>query len=116
MTWSLWESFRERALAWAAHHLERADPEQPRFLLLEEAKQRQASVLYAGFAGIAIPTRFGGAGLTLAHQQVWAETVAGHLVPAALQVSLGRCSQPVALALGGQALRQADRLSRPRSR
>jgi alkylation response protein AidB-like acyl-CoA dehydrogenase len=55
------ESFRERALAWVAQHLERADPEQPRFLPLEEAKQLQASVLDAGFAGIAIPTRFGGA-------------------------------------------------------
>ncbi len=83
------EQFRARARAFVQANLERYDPDNPRQLDEEQAKQLQSRIFDAGFAGIAVPTDYGGAGLTLEHQKVWAEEVDGYVVPAALCVSIG---------------------------
>ncbi len=81
--------FRERAVAFVRANLAPSDPERPGHLTMGEAKALQATIFDAGFAGIAVPTRYGGAGLTLAHQKAWAEAVDGHVVPSNLFVSMG---------------------------
>jgi alkylation response protein AidB-like acyl-CoA dehydrogenase len=43
----------------------------------------------AGFAGIAMPREYGGAGLTLDHQAAWAQETRGREVPDILYVSIG---------------------------
>ncbi len=83
------EEFRVRARAFIQANLERADPEDPKRLEQPEAKVLQATIFDAGFAGIAVPKEYGGAGLTLEHQKVWAEEVNGYVVPATLFVSIG---------------------------
>jgi alkylation response protein AidB-like acyl-CoA dehydrogenase len=81
--------FRARARDFVRANLERAVPSGPRRRLsLREAKEVQARIFDAGFAGIAVPRDYGGAGLTLAHQQVWAEEVTGYVVPVPLYVSM----------------------------
>jgi alkylation response protein AidB-like acyl-CoA dehydrogenase len=83
------EHFRARAREFVRANLERADPSGPRRRLsLREAKEVQARIFDAGFAGIAVPRGYGGAGLTLEHQQVWAEEVTGYVVPVPLYVSI----------------------------
>jgi alkylation response protein AidB-like acyl-CoA dehydrogenase len=82
------DSFRERARAFARTSLPgRGDTRRP--MSMAEAKALQAEIFDAGFAGIAVPQEYGGAGLTLAHQKVWAEEVEGYVVPTALYVSIG---------------------------
>ena len=56
------EDFRARATEWIEQHLPSVDdaPVDPREL--------QARLFDGGFAGIAFPTEYGGAGLTLDHQ------------------------------------------------
>jgi alkylation response protein AidB-like acyl-CoA dehydrogenase len=83
------EAFRLRAREFVQTTLPRADPEQPRAMLLDEAKDLQATIFDAGFAGIAVPRQYGGAGLTLEHQRAWAEETEGYRVPLPLFVSLG---------------------------
>ena len=80
-------SFRARARHWVSGNLpaQHGDPEE---LPMEQAKALQAAIFDAGFAGIAVPVEYGGAGLTLEHQQAWAEEVAGFQVPAKLYPSI----------------------------
>jgi alkylation response protein AidB-like acyl-CoA dehydrogenase len=82
-------AFRERARQFVRAHLERIDPERPRKLSIPDARALQAQIFDAGFAGIAMPAEYGGAGLTMPHQQVWAEETRGFVIPTALYVSLG---------------------------
>jgi alkylation response protein AidB-like acyl-CoA dehydrogenase len=49
----------------------------------------QAKIFDAGFAGIAIPRAYGGAGLTLEHQRVWTEESHGYETPGIYMVSIG---------------------------
>jgi alkylation response protein AidB-like acyl-CoA dehydrogenase len=65
------------------------DPDNPAELTLADAKALQAAIFDAGFAGIAVPRAYGGAGLSLVHQKVWAEEVEGFVVPSPLFVSIG---------------------------
>jgi alkylation response protein AidB-like acyl-CoA dehydrogenase len=99
-------SFRERARPFISANLPKADPNGPRSRLsMAQAKELQAVIFDAGFAGIAVPSEYGGAGLTLAHQKVWAEEVAGYVVPAALFVSIGMLGITL-LDEGSEALKQ----------
>lgn len=82
------ESFRERARAFARANLPPMDAGR-RPMTMGEAKALQAVIFDAGFAGIAVPREYGGAGLTLAHQKVWAEEVESYALPLPLYVSLG---------------------------
>lgn len=83
------ESFRTRARAFARSSLPSAPPGGRRSLTMEQAKELQAAIFDAGFAGIAVPEAYGGAGLTLEHQKVWAEEVDDRIVPTPLFVSIG---------------------------
>lgn len=81
------ESFRSRARAWVRANLERRSSGGS--LPLPEAKALQAVIFDAGFAGIAFPRRYGGAGLTFEHQQVWADETRDYVLPGKLYVSIG---------------------------
>jgi len=83
------ESFRDRARAFIAATLAKRDPKSGATLAMTEAKALQAQIFDAHFAGIAVPSQYGGAGLSLTHQKVWAEEVEGYLVPSPLFVSMG---------------------------
>jgi alkylation response protein AidB-like acyl-CoA dehydrogenase len=83
------ERFRVRARAWIETNLPRRDPLAAVEMTMAEARVVQGSIFDAGFAGIGVPKRYGGAGLTLEHQQAWADEVRGFQVPEPLFVSLG---------------------------
>jgi alkylation response protein AidB-like acyl-CoA dehydrogenase len=77
--------FRARAARWMERHLPRWDDE----LMPTRALQ---NLLYDhGFAGIAFPTQYGGAGLTLEHQQAFVEETAvqDRQLPMENRVSIG---------------------------
>ncbi|MET0629093.1 MAG: acyl-CoA dehydrogenase family protein [Acidimicrobiia bacterium] len=82
-------SFRARARAFAESTLPAAGSARARSMTMPEAKSLQAKIFDAGFAGIAVPQEYGGAGLTLEHQEAWADEVASRIVPTPLFVSLG---------------------------
>jgi alkylation response protein AidB-like acyl-CoA dehydrogenase len=82
------DSFRGRARAFVTATLPKKDG-RPAGLSMADAKAFQAQIFDAGFAGIGVPREYGGAGLTLTHQKVWAEEVEGHVVPSGLFVSMG---------------------------
>jgi alkylation response protein AidB-like acyl-CoA dehydrogenase len=83
------ESFRRRARQFIHTHLTPADPDRPHTLSFADARALQAVIYDAGFAGLAVPSDYGGAGLTPQHQGVWAEEVQGFTIPAPLFVSIG---------------------------
>src|SRR3954451_14133315 len=83
------ESFRERARRFISANLPERSAERERAMSMAEAKALQAVIFDAGFAGIAVPSEYGGAGLTPAHQKVWAEEVERYVVPTPLFVSMG---------------------------
>jgi alkylation response protein AidB-like acyl-CoA dehydrogenase len=83
------ESFQARAREFVAAALPRRDPNGRGGMGMDEAKALQRQIFDAGFAGIAVPTEYGGAGLTLEHQKLWADEVKGYGVPSALFVSMG---------------------------
>jgi alkylation response protein AidB-like acyl-CoA dehydrogenase len=99
------ESFRERVRVFARGNLAKARADRPTTLSLGDAKALQAIIFDAGFAGIAVPQEYGGAGLTLAHQKVWAEEVTGYVVPTPLFVSMGMLGITL-LDQGSDALKQ----------
>jgi alkylation response protein AidB-like acyl-CoA dehydrogenase len=82
-------AFRTRVRAWLADNLPRRDRSSDGGITLAEAKALQARIFDAGFAGIAVPREYGGAGLTLDHQKAWADEVSGYQVPTNLFVSIG---------------------------
>jgi alkylation response protein AidB-like acyl-CoA dehydrogenase len=83
------ESFRVRARAFASATLPKRDPSRRRGMTMADAKLLQQQIFDAGFAGIAVPREYGGAGLTLEHQKAWADEIEGHQVPTPLFVSMG---------------------------
>jgi alkylation response protein AidB-like acyl-CoA dehydrogenase len=74
------EEFRRRARRWIETNMARKGPEKLS-LKPSEARALQAEIFDAGFAGIAMPIKYGGQGLTLQHQEAWAEEVSGHQLP-----------------------------------
>jgi alkylation response protein AidB-like acyl-CoA dehydrogenase len=80
--------FRERARTFLAAELPRqTDGGGP--VGMAEARRLQAILFDGGFAGIAFPREYGGAGLTLDHQTVLAQEAAGYRMPFPLAVSVG---------------------------
>lgn len=79
--------FRERARVFLAENLPRMDaqPGVPRF---GEARMLQATLFDGGFAGIAFPRKYGGAGLSLEHQVVFAQEAAPYRMPTPLGISV----------------------------
>src|SRR5262245_60067077 len=79
------EAFGERARAW----IEESLPEAGDSSLTD--RELQAKIFDAGFAGIAFPKEYGGAGLTPQHQKVFFDAAArlGKRVPAGYMVSIG---------------------------
>ncbi len=79
------EAFGERARAWIEQNL----PNEGDETLTDHELQQQ--IFDAGYAGIAFPKEYGGAGLTLQHQKVFFDTAGeiGRRVPAGYMVSIG---------------------------
>ncbi|HXY91951.1 MAG TPA: acyl-CoA dehydrogenase family protein [Acidimicrobiia bacterium] len=77
--------FGERARAWIEENLPPAGDESV------SDHDLQATIFDAGFAGIAFPKAYGGAGLTLEHQKVFFDTAESMVrrVPAGYMVSIG---------------------------
>jgi alkylation response protein AidB-like acyl-CoA dehydrogenase len=100
------ESFRHRARQWLAANLKRADTPLPLHFDPPYQRELQARLFDAGFAGIAFPRQYGGAGLTLEHQRVFAEESAGYETPTAFDVSQGMLA-PTLLEHGSEALKLA---------
>jgi alkylation response protein AidB-like acyl-CoA dehydrogenase len=83
------EAFRVRSREWIQANLSKRDPLRSTPMTMSEAKALQAAIFDSGFAGIAVPSQYGGAGLTLEHQKAWADEVRGFQVPENLYVSIG---------------------------
>jgi alkylation response protein AidB-like acyl-CoA dehydrogenase len=80
------ETFRSRAAAWIEANLPRWDDD------LVEPRELQRRLYDAGFAGIAFPSEYGGAGLTLDHQKAFFDEAAAQdrQVPTGnIRVSIG---------------------------
>ena len=78
------DAFRRRARVWVESNL----PEAGDTTLTEHALQ--ALLFDGGFAGIAFPEQYGGAGLSLQHQKVFYDDAAvGYRTPVAFMVSIG---------------------------
>lgn len=85
------DAFRARARQWLAENVEPRAATIEGAALVERSAALQAKLFDAGFAGIAFPREYGGAGLTLEHQQVFAQEAAGYDMPTATiyMVSIG---------------------------
>jgi alkylation response protein AidB-like acyl-CoA dehydrogenase len=92
------EDFRGRAGAWIDHHLPPWDAAHV------ETRELQRRLFEHGFAGIAFPRDFGGAGLTLDHQRAFYDeaTRLDRQVPTANRVSVGMLA-PTILDHGSEA-------------
>jgi alkylation response protein AidB-like acyl-CoA dehydrogenase len=79
------EQFRERASAWIEQNLPRWDE------TALSSRELQNRIFDGGFAGIAFPPEYGGAGLTLEHQKAFYDAAAelDRQVPTAYMVSIG---------------------------
>ncbi|WP_214402232.1 acyl-CoA dehydrogenase family protein [Pseudonocardia lacus] len=97
------EAFRLRVRAFLAASLPRKD-ERSGPVSMAEAKQLQAVLFDGGFAGIAFPARYGGAGLTLEHQTVFGQEAAGYRMPTPLAVSVAMLA-PTLLDHGSEELK-----------
>src|SRR5215470_7651751 len=95
------DDFRERARVFALEALPAKDDRSLDDQLL------QAQLFDAGFAGIAMPHEYGGAGLTLAHQQVFYDQCAalGRRVPMAFSTSVAILGATL-LEEGGETLKR----------
>jgi alkylation response protein AidB-like acyl-CoA dehydrogenase len=91
------EAFRERARAWAASNLPRADGQGGMLMADNEEELRTAAqhkdlqkqIFDAGFAGIRYPQEYGGQGLTHEYQLAWREATAGYQVPLSYSITHG---------------------------
>ncbi len=91
-------SFGARARAWAAANLPEADPslyegafrtnitEEQEAVEVDRERQLQRMLYEAGFAGVCVPSEYGGQGLTRDHQQALNHALAGYEFPARIQV------------------------------
>jgi alkylation response protein AidB-like acyl-CoA dehydrogenase len=67
----------------------RSDPAEER-AQLDETRAVQRRIHDAGFAGLSVPEEYGGRGLTMAHERVWAEESSGFLLDTgALAIGIG---------------------------
>jgi alkylation response protein AidB-like acyl-CoA dehydrogenase len=99
------EDFRARARAWIAANLHaRPEAARSREESQEIGKALQAKIFDAGFAGVAVPKAYGGMGLTLEHQRVWAEETRAYETPGNYMVSIGMML-PTVLDHGSEAVK-----------
>ena len=89
-------TFRERARAWIATNLPRSEgsdglevDDETSHALVVQSRELQRRIFDAGFAGIRYPKRYGGQGLSRAHQVAWAEAGAGYQLPNTFNVTHG---------------------------
>ncbi len=113
------EEFKARAGTWVHENLRPADIEAVlalgRGTLTEEEevaavaydRQLQRKLFEAGFAGVAVPTEYGGQGLTPAHQQALREVMAGYEYPYRNQVPTMTPCLAVLLDFGTEAQKRA---------
>ena len=91
------DAFRARARAWIRENVGSARPENlvgtlrlvsrdEELALVTRDRQIQRTFFDGGFAGITVPTEYGGQGLTPAHQRAFNEEMRGHEHPSRLQV------------------------------
>jgi alkylation response protein AidB-like acyl-CoA dehydrogenase len=88
------ESFRQRLRLWLKENVPPAGPAVKPSLLTDEeelaevaeGRRLQRLLFDGGFAGLVFPKEYGGAGLTLAHQEVMNEEIVGYKYPSRLQV------------------------------
>jgi len=101
------EDFRLRARRWIEANLERRSAEAENSHRPDRDRDRriQTMIFDAGFAGLAVPRAYGGAGLTLDHQRVWAEETDAYVRPTGYMVSLG-IMLPTLLDHGTEAVKQ----------
>src|SRR5262245_33069157 len=99
------DDFRARARAWLAANMNRRSGSIDAELMAERSPALQRELFDAGFAGIAFPREYGGAGLTLQHQQVFAQEAASYELPSAYLVSIGMLA-PTLLDNGSEVLKQ----------
>ena len=83
------DTFRSRARDWIRANLRPRSKAANARMEPEASRVLQAEIFDAGFAGLAIPEAYGGAGLTLDHQRVWAEETASYVTPDGYMVSIG---------------------------
>jgi alkylation response protein AidB-like acyl-CoA dehydrogenase len=90
------DAFRADARAWLTANRPRRDLDAavhtnrettPAAVAADRAAQRQ--LFDAGYAGITIPTEYGGRGLSDEHRRIWIEEAAGFVLPAAGGVAYG---------------------------
>jgi alkylation response protein AidB-like acyl-CoA dehydrogenase len=96
--------FRERVRAWLADSrqlvVESVPADENPGVLIERARQFQAELFAAGFAGISWPQEFGGQGLTAREEIIFVQESAPYDLPnGPLAVTLGMCA-PTLLAHG----------------
>ena len=90
------EAFRDRARAWAASNLPRADGhaamavgDEEELRMSPRYRELQKTIFEAGFAGIRYPNEYGGQGLSREYQVAWHQATAGYQVPPAFTVTHG---------------------------
>jgi alkylation response protein AidB-like acyl-CoA dehydrogenase len=100
------EDFQLRARAWIRANLVPASGTRRS---AEETRQHdaelQARIFDAGFAGLPVPKAYGGQGLTIDHQRVWALETAGFDTPTSYFVSIGMML-PTLLDHGSEAVKK----------
>jgi alkylation response protein AidB-like acyl-CoA dehydrogenase len=89
------DSFRERARSWIRaelkhvgpriHSLRNSTSDEEELAAVSREREVQRMLFDAGLAGIGVPIEYGGQGLTLAHQRVLNEELAGYEYPSRLQ-------------------------------
>ncbi|MET0164335.1 MAG: acyl-CoA dehydrogenase family protein, partial [Vicinamibacterales bacterium] len=82
------DEYRDHVRQWTAQHLSLRSQDSGRHALgdlahddVEAAKRIQHKIFNAGFIGITLPTEYGGAGLTAAHERIWYEESSKYAVP-----------------------------------
>ena len=99
------DDFRARAREWLAVNMVRRAGALDTQAVARRSSALQAKLFDAGFAGIAFPREYGGAGLTLQHQEVFAQEAAQYEMPATYLVSIGMLA-PTLLDNGSEVLKQ----------
>ena len=99
------DDFRARARDWLAANMVRRAGAVDAEAMAERSPELQAKLFDAGFAGIAFPREYGGAGLTLQHQEVFAQEAAPYEMPTAYLVSIGMLA-PTLLDNGSEVLKK----------
>lgn len=84
------DDFRVRARDWLARNMDKRSLHPDGVVHDYESDHAlQQRLFEGGFAGIAFPREYGGAGLTFDHQQAFADEAADYVMPASYMVSIG---------------------------